>query len=65
VLLNEHKLASVPAANSSSLKESHENLHTVLEKIKYNEHKRYVCCDLKVCGILSSQQGGLTNFPCF
>jgi hypothetical protein len=37
----------------------------LLERIKYNEHKWYMCCDLKVCGILLGQQGSYTKFPCF
>lgn len=62
---NENKLASVPVALSSSLKESYENLQMVLGKIKYNEHNWYVCCDLKVCGIWLGQQRDYTKFPCF
>jgi hypothetical protein len=62
LLNNENNLASVPVANSSSLKESYENLQMVLENIKYNEHKWHVCCDLKACGILLANKEATLNF---
>jgi hypothetical protein len=65
LLNNDNKLASVPLAYSSSLKEYYENLQMVLEKIKYNENKWYVCCDQKVGCDLFGQQGGYSKFVCF
>lgn len=65
LLHNGNKYASVPIAHSVYLKETYENLRTVLEKINYNEHKWVICGDLKVSGMLLGQQGGFTKFPCF
>jgi hypothetical protein len=65
LLHNGNKFASIPVSHSIHLKETYENLQTVLEKIKYQEHEWSLCGDLKVSRILLGQQGGNTKFPCF
>jgi hypothetical protein len=54
-LHNGNKFASIPVAHSIHLKETYENLQTMLEKIKYHEHEWSLCGDLKVSGILLGQ----------
>lgn len=64
LLHNRNILASIPVAHSISLKENYITTLTVLNKIKYHEHRWDVCSDLKVCGILLGQQAGYPKFPC-
>ena len=64
LLHNGNRLPSIPLAHSVLLKENYVTMQTILDKIKYHEHRWYVCSDLKVCGILLGQQAGYTKFPC-
>lgn len=43
-----NKKPSIPLAFSTNLKESYITLSMILDKIKYNENKWKICCDLKV-----------------
>ena len=47
------------------MKETYENMKSILDKIKYAEHEWVICGDLKVLSILLGQQGGNTKYPCF
>jgi hypothetical protein len=38
-------------------------LKLVPEKIKYHEHERQICGDLKFIGLLLGQQRGYTKYP--
>ena len=37
----------------------------VLEKICYDQHKWFICVDLKMVNFLLGQQSGFTKYPCF
>lgn len=43
---------SIPLAYSTTLKECHDTMVTILDKINYSEHHWKICCDLKVVNIL-------------
>ena len=51
--------------NSVHLKERYEHIKTVLDLLKYEEHKWIICVDLKMVNFLLGQQSGYTKFPCF
>lgn len=65
LLHNGNEYASIPIAHSVYLKESYENMKKVLGKIKYDEHKWFICGDLKITTILLGQQLGYTKNPCY
>lgn len=62
---NGNKLGSIPIAHSSTVKEEYATVASVMDKIKYNEHKWLICVDLKMVNFLLGQQGGYTKYPCF
>ena len=45
--------------------ETHENMKTILDKIKYAKYEWIICGDLKVLSMLLGQQSGNTKNPCF
>jgi len=47
-----NKKPSIPLAYGTSMKETYETLSDILAKIKYEEHKWKICCDLKVVNIM-------------
>ena len=65
LLHNSNDYASIPIAHSFYLKESHENMKTILEAIKYEQYEWQICGDFKVLSILLGQQLGFTKYPCF
>lgn len=65
LLHNGNCFPSVPVAHSVHLKESYDNMATLLTAIQYEKYQWFVCCDLKVTAILLGMQGGYTKFPCF
>ncbi|GFV38225.1 uncharacterized protein TNCV_4792111 [Trichonephila clavipes] len=66
VLLNNgNKYGSIPIAHSVTLKEEYANIAKVMEKIKNQDHKWFICVDLKMVNFLLGQQGGYTKFLCF
>ncbi|KYQ53584.1 hypothetical protein ALC60_00111 [Trachymyrmex zeteki] len=65
LLHNSNKYASIPIAHSVYLKESYENVETILKAIQYEEHKWQVCGDFKIISMLLGQQSGYTKYPCF
>jgi hypothetical protein len=54
------KYASVSVGHSVHLKESYENLASVLTKLNYKDHGWMICGDLKVLSMLLGQQSGHT-----
>ena len=65
LLLNGNQFASIPLAHSTTLKEKYEAVKYVLEKIGYDQHKWFICVDLKIVNFLLGQQSGFTKYPCF
>lgn len=65
LLHNGNQFASIPLAHSSTLKENYEAVKYVLEKIGYDQHKWFICVDLKMVNFLLGQQSGFTKYPCF
>ncbi|GFU96801.1 uncharacterized protein TNCV_4626181 [Trichonephila clavipes] len=61
---NGNKYGSIPIAHTVTLKE-YANIAKVMETIKYQDHKWFICVDLKMVNFLLGQQGGYTKFPCF
>ena len=60
-----NQFASVPIAHSTTLKEKYEAVKYVLEKIGYDQHKLFICVDLKMVNFLLGRQPGFTKYPCF
>ena len=65
LLHNGNQFLPVPLAHSTALKEKHEAVKYVLEKVSYNEHQWLICVDLKMVNFLLGQQSGFTKYPCF
>ena len=47
------------------MKESYVSMSILLDLIKYKEHNRKICSDLKVVGMLTGLQQGYTTYCCF
>jgi len=56
---------SVPISHSVHLKESYDNMKTLLESVAYKTQEWNICGDLKVISILMGMQGGFTKYCCF
>ena len=65
LLYNGNTVASLPIAHSVTLKETYETLKTLLTSIKYDEHKRLICGDLKAIAILLGLRSRYSKFSCF
>ena len=65
LLHNGNQFASVPIAHTTTLKEKYETVKYVLETIGYDQHKWFICVDLKMANFLLGQQSGFTKYPCF
>lgn len=65
MLHNGNTLTSVPIAYSATIKESYENLKTILTSVQYNNHKWHICADFKIVAMLTGLQPGYTKFYCF
>jgi hypothetical protein len=46
------------------MKEMHQNLQVLLQKIHYEEHRMNTSGDLKVIAMMTGQQGGYIKFCC-
>ena len=57
--------SAIPIGHSVHLKKGYEHIKTVLDLLKYEEHKWIICVDLKMVNFLLGQQSGYTKFPCF
>ena len=58
-------LPSIPTAHSVTLRESYVNISLILDRIKYRDHRWFICADLKVVAILIGLQAGFTMYMCF
>ena len=65
LLHNGNQFASVSIAHSTTLKEKYGAMKYVLEKIGYDQHKWFICVDLKMVNFLLGQQSVFTKYPCF
>lgn len=65
LLHNGNSKPSLPIGHSVHLKESYDNMKTLLESLAYNTHQWNICGDLKVIGMLMGMQGGFTKYCCF
>ena len=64
LLSNGNKYAPVPLLYSTEFRECYQDMDIVLAKIRYNEFKWLIICDLKMTAILSGLQGGYPTYPC-
>ena len=64
LLHNGNQFSSVPIAHSITLKK-YEAVKYVLEKIRYDQHKWFICDDLKMVNLLLGLQSGFTKYPWF
>jgi len=62
LLHNGNKFPSIPLAHAANMKESYESMKLLLGKIKYDEFKWKLCCDLKVVALLLGMQLGYTKY---
>lgn len=67
LLHKKNKKPCIPLGFSTTMKETYEALGEILKKIKYDEHKWKICCDLKVVNILQGiiEKGGYPKYFCF
>ena len=65
LLHNTNTYAAIPIGHSTTLKEKHDSIKQVMEKINYSNHNWVICVDLKMVNFLLGQQSGFTKFPCF
>ena len=65
LLHNGNQFASLPISHLTILKEKYEAMKYVLEKIGYDQHKWFICVDLKMVNFLLGQQSGFTEYPYF
>ena len=65
LLHNGNQSASVPIAHLTTQKEKYQAVKYVLEKISYDQHKWFICVDLKMVNFLLEPQSGFTKYPCF
>ena len=52
LLHNGNKLAVIPIERSIQMKETYENIKTILDRIKYVEHEWIICRDLNILSML-------------
>ena len=52
LLHNGNKLAFIPIGHSIQIKETYENIKTILDRIKYVEHEWIICGDLNILSML-------------
>jgi len=65
VLHNGNPKTSTPIAQSVHLKKTYDNMKTFLETVQYNVHRRNICGNLTVFGMLMGMQGVFTKFCCY
>ena len=61
----QRQFTTVPIAHLTTQKEKYETGKCVLEKIGYDQHKWFICVDLKMVNFLLGQQSGFTEYPYF
>ena len=52
LLHNGNKLAFIPIGHLIQMKETYENMKTILDRIKYVEHEWIICGDLNILSML-------------
>ena len=65
LLHNGRKYPSLPPAHSVYLKETYENVKTVLNVLKYDQYNWEVIGDFEVIDFLMGMQEGFTKYPCY
>ena len=65
LLHNGNKLAFIPIGHSIQMKETYENIKTILDRIKYVEHEWIICGDLNILSCFSGNKVGTQKNPCF
>lgn len=65
LLHNGNKQPSIPVCYGRNIPENYENMKTILELIKYDDHKWKICCDLKVVALLTGVKKGFSKHQCF
>ncbi|GBN85247.1 hypothetical protein AVEN_166061-1 [Araneus ventricosus] len=65
LLANGNDLPSVPVAYSLDMKETHENIIRILDKICYYDYSWKLCAELKVAALLTGLQTGYTKYCYF
>ena len=65
LLCTGNKYELIPVGHSIVPTKGYSNIKVVLERLKYCNHHRLICVDLKMINFLSGLQGGHTIYPCF
>ena len=65
LLFNGNQCTSIPVGYSVEMKETYENMKSLLLHLNYSLHEWLICEDIKVISILLGQQAGYTKYPCF
>ena len=65
LLHNENKFPPVPLVHAANMKESHENMKLLLEKIQHEKYYWNMWGDLEIIALLVGLQLGYTKFGCF
>ena len=65
LLHNGNKYPSLPLDYSVHLKETEENVKTVLNVLKYDQYNWEVIGDFKMIAFLMGMQRGFTKYPCY
>jgi len=65
LLHNGNKFPPVPLVHAANMKESHENMKLLLEKIQYENYNWNMCGDLEIIALLVGLQLGYIKFCCF
>jgi len=65
LLHNGNRFPSIPLGHVANMKESYESMKLLLGKVKYDEFKWKLCCDLKVVALSLGMQLGYTKYCCF
>lgn len=62
---NGNQKPSIPIAHAVGMKESYENISSILHAINYKAYNWKISADLKLIAILLGLQGGYTKYCCF
>ena len=64
LLHNGNIYPSIPLAHSVHLRETYDNVKTLLNALKYDQNNWEVIGDFKMIAFLMGMQGGFTKYPC-